>query len=109
LCQICDVGASEIGAAPRFVAACAAEPDLRRAAPTNLEAAHGAAASAMPEGVGAQGRRTLIKGGTVLSMDGRVGNHAAGDVLIEGSKIAEIAASIHAPDAAVIDAAGKRA
>jgi 5-methylthioadenosine/S-adenosylhomocysteine deaminase len=39
-------------------------------------------------------------------MDGRVGNHAVGDVLIEGAKIAEIAASIHAPDAAVIEASG---
>jgi hypothetical protein len=35
LCQICDVSASEIGAgaAPRFAAAYAAEPGLRRAAP----------------------------------------------------------------------------
>jgi 5-methylthioadenosine/S-adenosylhomocysteine deaminase len=39
-------------------------------------------------------------------MDGRVGNHAVGDVLIEGAKTAEIAASIHAPDAAVIEASG---
>jgi len=60
----------------------------------------------MPEGVGVQGRRTLIKGGTVLSMDERVGNHAVGDVLIEGSTIVEIAAAIQAPDAAVIDASG---
>ena len=60
----------------------------------------------MPEGVGAKGRRTLIKGGTILSMDERVGDHATGDVLIEGSTIAEIAPSISAPDAAVIDAAG---
>ena len=108
MCQICDVSASEIGAgaAPRFASAYAAEPGLRRAAPANLEAAHGAAASAMPEGVGAQGRRTLIKGGTILSMDERVGNHAVGDVLLDGSKIAEVAASIHAPDAAVIEASG---
>jgi cytosine/adenosine deaminase-related metal-dependent hydrolase len=60
----------------------------------------------MPEGVGVQGRRTLIKGGTILSMDERVGNHAVGDVLIDGSKIAEVAARIDAPDAAVIDASG---
>ena len=39
-------------------------------------------------------------------MDERVGNHAAGDVLIEGSKIVEIARLDHAPDAAVIDASG---
>ena len=39
-------------------------------------------------------------------MDERVGNHAVGDVLIDGSKIAEVAARIDAPDAAVIDASG---
>jgi hypothetical protein len=47
-----------------------------------------------------------MKGGVILSMDARVGNHAVGDVLLEGSKIAEVAASIAAPDAAVIDASG---
>ncbi|MGC2787340.1 MAG: amidohydrolase family protein [Roseiarcus sp.] len=84
----------------------AIESGARRAAPVNLEAAHGAASSAMPEGVGVAGRRVLIKGGTILSMDERVGNHAVGDVLLDGSKIAEVAASIHAPEAAVIDASG---
>ncbi|HEY5205689.1 MAG TPA: amidohydrolase family protein [Roseiarcus sp.] len=108
MCQICEVAASEVGAgsAPRFAGESAAGPDLRRAAPVNLEAAHGAAAAAMPEGVGVQGRRTLIKGGTVLSMDPRVGNLAVGDVLLEGSRIAEVAARIDAPDAAIIDASG---
>ncbi len=106
MCQICDVAASGAGGAPQFAAAFTSKPCSRQAAAANLEAAHGAMASAMPEGVGAQGRRTLIKGGTVLSMDERVGNFAVGDVLVEGSKIVEIAASIHAPDAAVIDASG---
>jgi cytosine/adenosine deaminase-related metal-dependent hydrolase len=107
MCQICEFAASQAdaGGALRFVAS-AIEPGLRRAAPVNLEAVHGAAASATPEGVGAHGRRTLIKGGTVLSMDPRVGNHGAGDVLIDGSKIAEVAARIDAPDATVIDASG---
>jgi 5-methylthioadenosine/S-adenosylhomocysteine deaminase len=107
MCQICGIGGGEAGAgpAPRFVAASATSPGSR-AAPVNLEAAHGAATSAMPEGVGVQGRRTLIKGGTVLSIDERVGNFAVGDVLVDGSKIAEVAARIDAPDAAVIDASG---
>ena len=60
----------------------------------------------MPESVGIHGRKTLIKGGVVLSIDAGVGNYAAGDVLLEGSKIAEVAPSIQAPDAAVIDASG---
>ena len=60
----------------------------------------------MPEGVGVQGRRTLIKGGTVLSIDERIGNHAVGDVLLDGSKIAKSPPGFDAPDAAVIDASG---
>ena len=60
----------------------------------------------MPAGVGAQGRKVLIKGGVVLSIDPGVGNHAAGDVLLDGSKIVEVAARIDAPDASVIDASG---
>ena len=77
MCLFCELDASESGGAPsRFSAT---EPGSRRAAPVNLEAGYGAAAAAMPEGVGVQGRRTLIKGGTILSMDDRVGNHAVGD------------------------------
>ena len=40
-------------------------------------------------------------------MDNDVGNYAKGDVLIEGSKIVEVAPIITAPDAMEIDAAGK--
>lgn len=62
--------------------------------------------SAVPEGMGSGGRRTLIKGGAVLSMDASVGNYSVGDVLIEGSKILSVGASIDAGDAQVIDAQG---
>ncbi len=55
---------------------------------------------------GQPGRRVLIKGGTVLTMDEAVGDHAVGDVLIEGARIVEVGPSIEAPDAAVIDATG---
>ncbi len=101
MCAICDLASAGGETSPIF----AAKPAPRRAA-SNREAQRGAASRAMPKGVGAKGRRTLIKGGTILSMDERVGDHATGDVLIEGSTIAEIAPSISAPDAAVIDAAG---
>ncbi|SLN62785.1 Melamine deaminase [Roseivivax jejudonensis] len=66
-----------------------------------------AAEGSIPAGIGAPGRQTLIRGGTIISVDDSVGNFASGDVLIEGGRIVEIAASIDAPDAAVIDAAGK--
>ncbi|WP_417683891.1 amidohydrolase family protein [Roseibium sp.] len=64
-------------------------------------------AGTLPEGLGQPGRRILIKGGAVLSMDDKVGNFAAGDVLIEGTKIVEVGANIDAGDAVVVDAAGK--
>ncbi|MDE3176704.1 MAG: amidohydrolase family protein [Pseudomonadota bacterium] len=78
---------------------------MRLAAAVHLEAKFGAAA-APPEGVGQKGRRTLIKGGVVVSMDEQIGNFAVGDVLIEGAKIVQVGASIDAADAAVIDASG---
>lgn len=65
------------------------------------------AEASLPEAAGRPGRRVLIRGGAVLSMDDGVGNFATGDVLIEGDKIAEVAARIDAADAQVIDAKGK--
>jgi 5-methylthioadenosine/S-adenosylhomocysteine deaminase len=97
MCQICDVAASGADGARQFAAAFAANSGLRHAAAAGPVATHGPATAAMPEGVGVKGRRTLIKGGTVLSMDERVGNCAVGDVLVDGSKIAEVAARIDAP------------
>ena len=64
------------------------------------------AARSLPAGVGAPGQRTLIRGGSVLSVDPGVGDFAQGDVLIEGSRILQIAARIDAPDAIEIDATG---
>lgn len=48
--------------------------------------------------------RILLKGGTIISMDPKVGDLVQGDVLIEGKKIAAIAPSLNAADAQVIDA-----
>jgi cytosine/adenosine deaminase-related metal-dependent hydrolase len=52
-------------------------------------------------------QRTLIKGGTVISVDPAVGDFDPGDVLIEDGKIVAVAASIEAGDAEVIDAADR--
>ena len=100
--HICDLASTRggISHAPHFAAE--TNPGPGHAAPTP----RGAPGPVMPEGVGAKGRRTLIRGGVVLSMDERAGNHAPGDVLIEGAKILEVGASINAPGAVVIDAAG---
>ena len=48
--------------------------------------------------------RILLKGGTIVSMDPKVGDLVKGDLLIEGKKIASIAPDIAAADAQVIDA-----
>jgi 5-methylthioadenosine/S-adenosylhomocysteine deaminase len=48
--------------------------------------------------------RTLISGGTVVSMDATLGDLDRGDVLIEDGVIARVAERIDAPDAEVIDA-----
>ena len=48
--------------------------------------------------------RMLIKGGTIVSMDAKVGDLATGDILIEGSKISAIAPHIDASGAQVVDA-----
>ncbi|MFF2911432.1 amidohydrolase family protein [Paenibacillus sp. NPDC057934] len=51
-------------------------------------------------------QKILIKGGTIISMDDVVGDFIKGDVLIEGSKILDIGAELHAKDAKIIDATG---
>jgi cytosine/adenosine deaminase-related metal-dependent hydrolase len=49
----------------------------------------------------------LLKGGTIVSMDPKIGEFATGDVLIDGRKIAAVGAGVKAPpQAQVIDAAG---
>ncbi|MDR7484685.1 MAG: amidohydrolase family protein [Armatimonadota bacterium] len=49
-------------------------------------------------------KRTLLKGGCVLSLDRTVGNFRQADVLIEGSRIAAVGPNLVAADAEVIDA-----
>ncbi|NEB77402.1 amidohydrolase family protein [Streptomyces sp. SID14478] len=48
--------------------------------------------------------KTLLSGGTVVSMDPAVGDYERGDVLIEDGVITKVAGHIDAPDAEVIDA-----
>jgi cytosine/adenosine deaminase-related metal-dependent hydrolase len=51
--------------------------------------------------------RTLISGGTVVSLDPAVGELERGDVLVEDGVIVAVAERIDAPDAEVIDAADR--
>ena len=48
--------------------------------------------------------KTLIKNGTVLTLDKKVGTFHQADVLIEGAKIAAVSPNLRAEGAEVIDA-----
>ena len=49
-------------------------------------------------------QRTLLRGGTIVSMDPKIGILPKGDVLIEGDRILEVAASIEVSDGSLVDA-----
>ena len=87
---------------------------LKASMATGAAAATGLFASAAkadnerePEDSGRHGRRILIRGGAVMSMDPKVGDFAQADVLIEGKKIVAVGPSLHAGGATVIDARGR--
>ncbi|WP_207486087.1 amidohydrolase family protein [Arenibaculum pallidiluteum] len=65
-----------------------------------------AQAIAPPVDSGTVGRRYLIRGGAVLSMDPAVGDFAEADVLVEGRRIAAVGSNVDAGDAQVVDARG---
>lgn len=67
------------------------------------QAAH---AQETPQGTGEEGRRVLIKGGHVLSMDPAVGNFESADVLLNGRLIEAVGPNLSADGAETIDAAG---
>src|SRR5882724_4085828 len=61
-----------------------------------------------PADHGAPGRRYVIRGGYVMSMDPDVGDFAPGDVLVEGTKILEVGRNLKpGSGAGVIDATGR--
>src|ERR671919_1688133 len=56
---------------------------------------------------GRPGRKYVIRGGHVMSMDPSVGDFVKADVLVEGKRIREVKPNIHAGGAAEIDASGR--
>jgi cytosine/adenosine deaminase-related metal-dependent hydrolase len=60
-----------------------------------------------PEDSGRRGRRYIIRGGHVTSMDPAVGDFVKADVLVEGKKIVAVGPNLHAGGADEIDARGK--
>ena len=91
-----------------FLKATAATPVA--AAGASLFAAHPAAAhdgGDPPQDSGRRGRRYIIRGGAVMSMDQQVGDFPKADVLVEGKTIKAVGLNLHAGGAAEIDARGK--
>lgn len=71
-----------------------------------LDNARSSTPSEMPSASGEDGRRLLIRGGSVLSMDPHVGDFACADVLVSGRRIEAVGPNIDAGDAAILDAHG---
>src|SRR5882762_1389320 len=109
MCTLCDEGIPQSHSTSRrdFLKATAATGAA--AASLNLFAPRPAAADGgdPPEDHGRRGRRYVIRGGSVMSMDPSVGDFAQADVLVEGKKILAVGPNLHAGDADVIDARGR--
>src|SRR5262245_11681993 len=116
MCKLCDEGNPQNHATSRrdfFKAAAATAVAAAGAAGLDLSAVRPAAAEGgdPPEDSGRPGRRYVIRGGSVMSMDPNVGpnkgDFAQADVLVEGKKILAVGPNLRAGGADVIDASGR--
>ena len=108
MCRFCDQGKlhSHFGSRRSFLKGAAAATGIA-AAGLNLFAPRPARADDPPMGSGQPGRRYVIRGGSVMSLDPKVGDFAQADVLVEGKNIVDIGRNLQAGSAAVIDATGR--
>ncbi len=113
MCQLCDDGqpqdhsTSPYGSRRDFLKTSAASA-AAAAAMSLLSPSAVAADPGPPKDHGKHGRRYVIRGGYVMSMDPAVGEFAPGDVLVEGSKIVAVGQNLQAGGGAgVIDARGR--
>src|SRR5215470_10202532 len=111
MCKLCDAGFPRnhsFGSRRDFLKATAATGVA--AAGLNLFSARPAAAhddDDGPKDTGRPGRRYIIRGGAVMSMDPSVGDFPKADVLVEGKKILAVGPNLHAGGADEIDARGR--
>ena len=112
MCKLCQKGMlqNHFGSRRNFLKGAAAAGVA--AAGLNLFASRPAAAQFAgradpPEDTGRPGRRYVIRGGSVMSMDPRVGDFAEADVLVQGKTILGIGSNLPAGTADVIDARGR--
>jgi 5-methylthioadenosine/S-adenosylhomocysteine deaminase len=109
MCKLCDAGfrQNHFGSRRNFLKGAAATGVA--AAGLNLFAPRPAAAQVgdPPPGLGTPGRRYVIRGGAVMTMDPSVPNLPQGDVLVEGKKILAVGPNLSAGGAGLIDARGR--
>ena len=114
MCKMCDEGRPHDHSVPRgqsrrdFLKASAATGAA--AAGLNLFSARPAAADDDDDhfrDFGRPGRRYVIRGGHVMSMDPQVGDFVEADVLVEGKKIVAVRPNLRVGGAGVIDARGR--
>ena len=111
MCKLCDEGVPQSHSESRrdFLKATAATGVAAAGLP--LFAARPATAAPggdPPEDNGRRGRRYVIRGGAVMSLDPQVGDFPQGDVLVEGKKIVAVGPNLHVGgEAGVIDARGR--
>jgi 5-methylthioadenosine/S-adenosylhomocysteine deaminase len=117
MCKLCDEGKPQNHARSPSSSQLGRRDFLKASAVTgvaaaglNLFAARPAAAldaDGPPPDSGRPGRKYVIRGGHVMSMDPKVGDFVKADVLVDGKRIREVKPNIHAGGADEIDARGK--
>jgi 5-methylthioadenosine/S-adenosylhomocysteine deaminase len=109
MCKLCDEGRphNHFGSRRNFLKGAMATGFAAAGLP--LFAARPAAADGgdPPLDSGRPGRRYVIRGGSVMSLDPQVGDFAQADVLVEGKKILAVGPNLQGGGAAVIDATGR--
>lgn len=108
MCKLCSEGKPQnhFGSRRSFLKGAAAVGVA--AASTNLFSARRAMATDdPPQGAGGFGTRYVIRGGSVMSMNPKVGDFAKADVLVEGTKILAVGPNLGAGGGAEIDATGR--
>ena len=116
MCKLCDAGfrQNHFGSRRNFLKGAAAT-GIASAGGLKLFAPRPAAADAggLPNGTGMPGRRYVLRGGAVMTMDPTknpkdpVGGFAQADVLIEGNTILDVGPNLTGGGAAVIDVSGR--
>lgn len=107
MCQLC-LGKSRLHFKSRrqFLKGAAASIGIS-ALGMNLFSARRAMAADPPQEAGRHGMRYVIRGGSVMSIDPKVGDFAKADVLVEGNKILAVGPNLGAGGAFEIDAADR--